>query len=180
MLRKSIPDIRYLRAYDPRIASQMLTLEPWQHVSPLPATWRDISVVLNEEEGNEETVGDRIRTALGGDADIIESVETLGRTPHAALHEAARSRLGTQQGQVNLLLRISSCVPSTAPSPQISKRPPQHDLPGRARRTGPGTDLSRSKELVTLPSRYVRSRRKVAGSGVRLDAATFRVSRGGR
>ena len=105
MLRKSIPDIRYLRADDPRIASQMLTLEPWQHVSPLPATWRDISVVLNEED-DEETVGDRIRTALGGDADIIESVETLSRTPHAALHEAARSRLGTQQGQVNLLLRI--------------------------------------------------------------------------
>ena len=70
MLRKSIPDIRYLRAADPRIASQMLTLEPWQHVSPLPASRRDISVVLAEEE-DEETLGDRIRTALGDDADVI-------------------------------------------------------------------------------------------------------------
>jgi phenylalanyl-tRNA synthetase alpha chain len=105
MLRKSIPDIRYLRAEDPRIASQMLTLEPWQHVSPLPASRRDISVVLAAEE-DEETLGDRIRTALGDDADVIESVQVLSRTPHEQLPEAARSRLGTRDGQVNLLLRI--------------------------------------------------------------------------
>lgn len=105
MLRKGIPDIRYLRAEDPRIASQMLTLDPWQHVSPLPATRRDISVVLDAEE-DEETLGDRIRIALGGDADVIESLEVLSRTPHEELPEAARSRLGTHHGQVNLLLRI--------------------------------------------------------------------------
>lgn len=105
MLRKGIPDIRYLRAEDPRIATQMLTLEPWQHVSPLPAVRRDISVVLAAHE-DEETLGDRIRTALGDDADVIESVDVLGRTSHEDLPEAARSRLGTQHGQVNLLLRI--------------------------------------------------------------------------
>ncbi|MBW9095716.1 hypothetical protein JNB62_18710 [Microbacterium jejuense] len=105
MLRKGIPDIRYLRADDPRIASQMLTLDAWQHVSPLPATRRDISVVVSEEE-DEETLGDRIRTALGDDADVIESVVELSRTPHDDLPEAARTRLGTQRGQVNVLLRI--------------------------------------------------------------------------
>ncbi len=105
MLRKGLPDIRYLRAEDPRIASQMLTLEPWQHVSPLPASRRDISVVLAEDE-DEETLGDRIRIALGDDADVIESVTALSRTAHEDLPEAARSRLGTQNGQVNLLLRI--------------------------------------------------------------------------
>lgn len=105
MLRKSIPDIRYLRAEDPRISRQMLSLEPWQHVSPLPASRRDISVVLAEEE-DEETLGDRIRAALGDDADVIESVEVLGRTAHDQLPEAARSRLGTRAGQVNVLLRI--------------------------------------------------------------------------
>jgi phenylalanyl-tRNA synthetase alpha chain len=105
MLRKSIPDIRYLRAQDPRIASQMLTLEPWRHVSPLPAARRDISVVVADAE-DEETLGDRIRTALGDDAEVVESLEVLGRTPHAELPEPARSRLGTRQGQVNLLLRI--------------------------------------------------------------------------
>jgi phenylalanyl-tRNA synthetase alpha chain len=105
MLRKGIPDIRYLRAEDPRIAAQMLTLEPWQHVSLLPASRRDISVVVAEEE-DEETLGDRIRIALGDDADVIESLDVLSRTEHEKLPEAARSRLGTQDGQVNLLLRI--------------------------------------------------------------------------
>ncbi|GAA4954882.1 hypothetical protein [Actinoplanes utahensis] len=105
MLRKSIPDIRYLRAADPRIAGQMLDLEPWRHVSPLPPARRDISVVVADDE-DEETLGDRIRTALGDDADVVESVGLLSRTPHGSLPEAARSRLGTRPGQVNILLRI--------------------------------------------------------------------------
>lgn len=105
MLRKGILDIRYLRAKDPRIATQMLTLDPWQHVSPLPASRRDISVVIAAEE-DEETIGDRIRTALGDQANVIESVEELSRTVPEELPEAARSRLGIQHGQVNLLLRI--------------------------------------------------------------------------
>lgn len=105
MLRKGIPDIRYLRAEDPRIASQMLDLEPWQHVSPLPATRRDVSVVLDSDE-DEETLGDRIRIALGDDADVVESVEVLGRTTHEELPEAARVRLGTRSYQVNVLLKI--------------------------------------------------------------------------
>lgn len=105
MLRKGIPDIRYLRAEDPRIASQMLTLEPWQYVSPLPAARRDISVVLAADE-DEETLGDRVRIALGDEADVIESIEVISRTAHEELPEVARSRLGTQEGQVNLLVRI--------------------------------------------------------------------------
>ncbi|WP_066460735.1 PheS-related mystery ligase SrmL [Sanguibacter suarezii] len=105
MLRKAVPDIRYLRAQDPRIAAQMLTLEPWQHVSALPSARRDISVVTGEEE-DEETVGDRIRTALGDDADVVESVELLSRTTYDELPPAARERLAITAGQVNLLLRI--------------------------------------------------------------------------
>lgn len=105
MLRKAIPDIRYLRAGDPRIAAQMLTLEPWRHVSALPPARRDVSVVVGGEE-DEETLGDRIRTALGDDAEVIESVTVLSRTTHEELPDPARSRLGTRPGQVNLLLRI--------------------------------------------------------------------------
>lgn len=106
MLRKSVPDIRYLRAHDPRVASQMLTLDPWQPVSALPPARRDISVVTGREE-DEETVGDRIRTALGDDADVVESVELLSRTTHEELPAAARSRLGIEPEQVNLLLRVT-------------------------------------------------------------------------
>ena len=105
MLRKGIPDIRYLRATEPRIAAQMRTLDPWQHVSPLPAARRDISVVTAAEE-DEETLGDRIRTALAADADVIEAVELLDRTAHEELPDAARTRLRTRPGQHNLLLRI--------------------------------------------------------------------------
>ena len=89
----------------PRIASQMLTLEPWQPVSPLPASRRDISVVVSEDE-DEETLGDRIRVALGDDADVVESVDVLSRTGGGSLPDGARSRLGIRDGQVNVLLRI--------------------------------------------------------------------------
>ncbi|SDS04920.1 phenylalanyl-tRNA synthetase, alpha subunit [Brevibacterium sandarakinum] len=105
MLRKSIPDIRYLRATEPRIAEQMRHLDPWQHVSPLPHARRDISVVVPDDE-DEETLGDVIRTALADGAEVIESVEVLSRTPHSDLPESARDRLGTQPGQCNMLLRI--------------------------------------------------------------------------
>lgn len=106
MLRKSIPDIRYLRATDPRIAQQMLTLEPWQSVSMLPEAKRDISVVVPDQE-DEETLGDRIRESLGADAEVIEQVSVLSRTPHDDLPRTAQERLGTRPDQVNLLLRIT-------------------------------------------------------------------------
>ena len=105
MLREGIPDIRYLPAEDPRIAAQMLTLNPWHHVSPLPASRQDISVVVASTE-DEETLGDRVRMALGDEADVIESVEVLSRSPHETLPAAARTRLGTSPGQDNLLIRI--------------------------------------------------------------------------
>ncbi|MEX5270700.1 PheS-related mystery ligase SrmL [Kocuria sabuli] len=105
MLRKSIPDIRYLRSSEPRIAAQMLDLQPWQHVSLLPGTRRDISVVLNDGE-DDETIGDQIRTALGQDADLLESVEVLSSTRCEELPATARDRLGITPGQSNALIRI--------------------------------------------------------------------------
>lgn len=105
MLRKGIPGICYLRAEDPRISTQMLTQDPWQHVSPLPAARRDNSVAVMADE-DEETLGDRICVALGDNADVIESLEVLSRTTHEASPAAARFRPGTLDGQVNILLRI--------------------------------------------------------------------------
>lgn len=105
MLRKSIPDIRYLRSSEPRIAAQMLDLKPWQHISLLPGTRRDISVVLDDSE-DDETIGDHIRTALGQDADLLESVEILSLTRCEELPARARGRLGITPGQSNALIRI--------------------------------------------------------------------------
>ncbi|MFC9893842.1 hypothetical protein ACFVMC_09125 [Nocardia sp. NPDC127579] len=101
MLRKAIPDIRYLRAH----AAQMLTLDPWQQVSPLPAARRDISIVVDQDE-DEETLGDRVRASLPDVLDVIESVEVRARTDYAELPPAARDRLGIHPGQANLLVRL--------------------------------------------------------------------------
>jgi phenylalanyl-tRNA synthetase alpha chain len=105
MLRKGVPDIRLLRAGDPRIAGQMLDLEPWRPVSGQPPVRRDLSLVLTGEP-DEELVGDRVRTALGADVDLLESLAVLATTAHADLPAGARARLGTRSGQYNVLLRL--------------------------------------------------------------------------
>ena len=105
MLRKGIPDIRVLRSSDPRIREQLLDLEPWRPVSAMPPVRRDISIVV-AEDADEETLGDRARSAMGADADDVEEVSVLAMTTHAALPERARARLGTRTGQANALVRV--------------------------------------------------------------------------
>jgi phenylalanyl-tRNA synthetase alpha chain len=94
MLRKGVPDIRLLRATDPRIAEQMLDLSPWRPVSMLPAVRRDLSIVAPAGV-DAELLGDRARGALGPDAELLESLTLLARTPHEQLPGPARDRLGT-------------------------------------------------------------------------------------
>jgi phenylalanyl-tRNA synthetase alpha chain len=106
MLRKGVPDIRLLRAADPRIAEQMLDLRPWRPVSALPAVRRDLSIVLDGAAVDPELLGDRVRTALGPDVDALESLAVLATTPHEELPPTARARLGTRPGQLNALLRL--------------------------------------------------------------------------
>ncbi|HXR70555.1 hypothetical protein [Actinocrinis sp.] len=105
MLVKGIPDIRLLRATDPRIASQMLDLEPYRAVSAMPPIRRDLSVAVDEGDTAED-LGDRIRDALGADAAKVESVQILSRTALAALPPAARDRLGARADQDNVLVRV--------------------------------------------------------------------------
>jgi phenylalanyl-tRNA synthetase alpha chain len=105
MLRKGVPDIRLLRATDPRIAEQMLDLTPWRPVSMLPPARRDLSIVAGAE-ADDELLGDRARAALGPDADLLEGLTVLARTPHERLPTPAQARLGTRPGQDNVLLRM--------------------------------------------------------------------------
>lgn len=105
MLRKGIPDIRVLRSADPRIAAQLLDLEPWRPVSSMPPVRRDISIVV-AEDADEETLGDRARAAMGAAADDLEEVAVIALTPHDALLEAAQRRLGSRPGQANALVRL--------------------------------------------------------------------------
>jgi len=105
MLRKQIPDIRLLRSSDPRVASQMLDLLPYRPVSSQPAISRNLSVAVDSDE-DDETLGDKVREALGSDADAIQDVTILSSTPCADLPSAALARLGARAEQRNLLVRV--------------------------------------------------------------------------
>jgi phenylalanyl-tRNA synthetase alpha chain len=105
MLVKDIPDIRLLRSTDPRVARQMLDLAGYRRVSAMPAITRDLSVAVGADE-DEETLGDRVRDALGADADCVEEVRVLSATAYEHLPPAAAARLGATPGQKNLLVRV--------------------------------------------------------------------------
>ncbi len=105
MLRKGIDDIRLLRSNDSRVIAQMRDLEPYKAVSSQPAIRRDMSIAVAVEMTAEE-IGDRVRAALGGDAECIEAVEIVSEETYYALSLAARRRLGIQPQQKNVLLRV--------------------------------------------------------------------------
>jgi phenylalanyl-tRNA synthetase alpha chain len=105
MLRKGIPDIRLLRSADPRIAGQMADLTPWRPVSAMPPVRRDLSVAVPADDTAED-LGDRVRAALGPDADAVEEVKVLAETPSDRLPAAAVARLGLRPGQKNVLVRV--------------------------------------------------------------------------
>lgn len=105
MLRKGIGDIRLLRSTDPRVAAQMHELTPYRPVSTHPPIRRDLSIAVDEAL-DEEELGDRVRDALGPDADAVEAAHLVSNTPGEHLPEAARQRLGLRAGQRNLLLRV--------------------------------------------------------------------------
>lgn len=106
MLRKAIPDIRYLRSAEPRIAAQMSDLQSWRAVSLLPPVTRDLSVVIDADTAD-ETLGDQIRNALADKVSEIESIVVLDRTAYHRLPDRARQRLGLRPDQVNALIRLT-------------------------------------------------------------------------
>lgn len=105
MLRKGVPDIRLLRSSDRRIEQQMMNLEPWQPISQMPPIRRDISIVVPADM-DAEVLGDRVRTALNGQADDLERVELLAITAHAELPLKVQERLQICEGQANALIRL--------------------------------------------------------------------------
>lgn len=105
MLRKGLDDIRALRSADPRVATQMLDLDPWHPVSRQPPVRRDLSIVVSQPP-DAELLGDAVRTALGADAGALESLTVTSTTPHEELPLHVQERLGTRPGQLNVLLRL--------------------------------------------------------------------------
>ncbi|HEY1914839.1 MAG TPA: hypothetical protein VGH27_04615 [Streptosporangiaceae bacterium] len=105
MLVKGVSDIRLLRSEDARVARQMLDLETYVPVSAMPAVSRDLSVAVAGDD-DEETLGDRVRDALGDDAASVDEVAVLSSTGYADLPAAAATRLEARPGQKNLLVRV--------------------------------------------------------------------------
>jgi phenylalanyl-tRNA synthetase alpha chain len=105
MLAKRIPDIRLLRSGDPRITRQMHDLARYQQVSVMPPITRDLSVAVWQDD-DEETLGDRVRDALGADTSCVEEVRVLSATTCQQLPASAIGRLGARPGQKNLLVRV--------------------------------------------------------------------------
>jgi phenylalanyl-tRNA synthetase alpha chain len=105
MLRKGIADIRILRASDARVAGQMCDLSLYRSVSNRPAIVRDLSLAVAAED-DAELMGDRVRDALGADAECVEEVTVLSETPGAQLPEVAAERLGLKPDQKNVLVRV--------------------------------------------------------------------------
>lgn len=106
MTLKDIPDVRYLRSNNPRIAEQMTNLEPYVEVSNQPAIKRDMSYSVPLEYVEEDISSD-IREALKDRADTLEEVEILSETPYDTLPPIARQRLGCQPDQKNVLVRVT-------------------------------------------------------------------------
>jgi phenylalanyl-tRNA synthetase alpha chain len=105
MLRKGIPDIRLLRSPEPRIAGQLADLAPYRPVSAMPPVRRDLSVAVGADDTVED-LGDRVRDALGPDADAVEEVTVLAETPAGRLPARAVARLGIGPDQKNVLVRV--------------------------------------------------------------------------
>jgi phenylalanyl-tRNA synthetase alpha chain len=120
MLIKVIDDIRLLRGSDPRVARQMLTLDPYEPVSNQPAIHRDMSICVADPDM--ELLGDRIRDALGARGGWVENVELIQAAGYASVPEPARQRLGMSPGQQNLLIRVTLCSPDGSISKEEANR----------------------------------------------------------
>ncbi|MGY1946846.1 PheS-related mystery ligase SrmL [Nocardia asiatica] len=105
MLIKGITDIRVLRSDNPPAAAQLTDLTPYRPVSAMPAIRRDLSVAVDHDDRAED-LGDRVREALGKEADCVETVEILTRTPCSQLPTQALQRLGARPDQENVLLAV--------------------------------------------------------------------------
>ncbi len=116
MLRKGIGDIRLLRSDDPRVRAQLQDLAPYRPVAEHPSIRRDLSLAVDAERTPEE-LGARVREALAGDMEQVESLELLGECAPPELPPAACARLGLSAGQKNALVRVILRHPTRALSP---------------------------------------------------------------
>ncbi len=106
MTIKDIPDIRYLRSNNPKIAVQMMNIDKYHEVSNQPAIKRDMSYCVPENYV-EEDISAEIRNALKDNVDALEDVTILNQTNYSDLPDKIKVRLGIKPGQKNMLVRVT-------------------------------------------------------------------------
>src|SRR3989442_15075837 len=87
-----------------RSAVQMLDLRPYRPGSSRPAVRPDLSIAVPAADTLED-LGDRVRTALGREADAVEGGTGLAASPPSSLSPAPPEPLGIVPGQKNGLAR---------------------------------------------------------------------------
>lgn len=121
MARKNLPDIRLIRSTDPRVVSQMTNLEKFTQVSNQPALNRDMSYCVDKDD-TEEDICENIKKVFGENADLLEEVKILSRTSYDNLEPTAKQRLGANQNQDNVLVRITLRHPDKTLTKQESAK----------------------------------------------------------
>lgn len=106
MTLKDIPDIRYLRSNNPKIAAQMKDLNKYHEVSNQPAIIRDMSYSVPHNY-TEEDINEDIREALGEMQNVLESVEVVSAASYDDLPLKIQQRLGIKHNQKNVLVKIT-------------------------------------------------------------------------
>lgn len=106
MALKAVPDVRYLRSNEPRIAAQMRNTEKFKGVSSMPPISRDMSYCVPETD-TEEDINESIKDAFGDKAVLVENVKIISRTKYKDLPPVAVERLGASPDQDNVLVNIT-------------------------------------------------------------------------
>lgn len=106
MALKGIPDVRFLRSKEPRIASQMVNTEKFSEVSSMPPISRDMSYCVPENYTDED-INEEIKEAFADKAFLVENVSITSRTKYNDLPSVAREKLGASPGQDNVLINIT-------------------------------------------------------------------------
>lgn len=107
MLIKCIDDIRILKDERPEIQKQMSDLKKYKVISRQPSTKRDLSIAIDKNINEEELTELILRDIDLKTQNKIESIKILSETYYENLPDIAKKRLGINDNQKNILLRIT-------------------------------------------------------------------------
>lgn len=106
MIIKEIDDIRVINSSNPSITKQMLDLKKYKEVSTQPAIKRDLSLAVEKELLIEELTEKILKNISIDMQQKIESISLINETSYQELPQVAIERLGINENQKNMLIRI--------------------------------------------------------------------------